>query len=59
MPWTAADRTLLQELHKKLGLSSSDPWNVDKAAGEEYSDSRDIEINLTGDGDDTATETRQ
>lgn len=57
--FTAADRTMLTEVYKRLGLDSSDPWNVDLVAGEAYTTSRDIVIDITGDGVTTSTETRQ
>ena len=59
MAFTADDRQKLKDAHKKLGLALGDPWNVSWAAKKEYSDSLDIEIVLSGDGDDTATESRQ
>jgi hypothetical protein len=49
----------VQEVWTKLGLNSADPFNVDLDTGRAYSDSNDIDIDITGDGITSSREVRQ
>ncbi len=49
----------LGEVYKRMGLDVADPWNVNITNGEEYTDSRDIEVAITGDGINSSRHVRQ
>lgn len=50
---------ILAEIYKRLGLDPNDPFSYSHPDRKFYSASGDIVINVTGDGADLATETRE
>lgn len=55
---TDEQNTKLCEMYKAMGLDRTDPWNVNITSQEAHTDSRDIELRITGDGITTNREER-